>query len=70
MSAMKQQYGSEQKAEEVFFASKNKGTISGVDVAASLAPQAINKMTEMKDPLPHGASVAPRNARVVEIGEA
>jgi hypothetical protein len=29
-SAMKQEYG-EKKGEEVFYASKNKGTISGVD---------------------------------------
>ena len=28
---MEQEYGSKKKAEEVFYASKNKGTISGVD---------------------------------------
>jgi hypothetical protein len=32
MSSMKEQYGSE-KGEEVFYASKNKGTIAGVDMA-------------------------------------
>jgi len=31
MHAMKQNYGSEKKAKEVFYASKNKGTITGVD---------------------------------------
>ena len=33
MGAMKQQYGSKH-GEEVFYASKNKGTISGVDAIA------------------------------------
>jgi hypothetical protein len=37
---------------------------------SSLAPQAVNKMTEIKDPLPHGAKVAPRNALKLTIGEA
>ena len=31
MSAMKETYGSDKKAEEVFYASKNKGNITGVD---------------------------------------
>ena len=34
---MKKTYGSEKKADEVFFASKNKGTISGVDEILSWA---------------------------------
>jgi len=35
MSAMKEQYGSE-KGEQVFYASKNKGSISGVDEIAAM----------------------------------
>ena len=31
MSAMKEQYGSKKKAQEVFYASKNAGKIKGVD---------------------------------------
>lgn len=31
MSAMKDTYKSKEKAEDVFYASKNKGTITGVD---------------------------------------
>jgi len=34
MSAMKSQYGAE-KGERVFYASRNKGTITGVDPASS-----------------------------------
>lgn len=33
LSQMEKTYGSKQKAEQVFYASKNKGTISGVDSA-------------------------------------
>lgn len=32
MKAMKKSYGGKKKAEEVFYASKNKGTIKGVDM--------------------------------------
>lgn len=35
MGAMKEEYGSE-KGEQVFYASKNKGTISGVDTILGL----------------------------------
>lgn len=31
LGAMRETYGSEKKAKKVFYASKNKGTISGVD---------------------------------------
>lgn len=31
MSNMKDEYGTKDKAEEVFYASRNKGTIKGVD---------------------------------------
>jgi hypothetical protein len=33
LANMKKTYSSDKKAEEVFYASKNKGTISGVDKA-------------------------------------
>ena len=35
MSAMRKSYPSEEKAKEVFYASKNAGTISGVDAIAA-----------------------------------
>lgn len=56
MTSMKATYGSE-KGTEVFYRSKNAGTITGVDAL---------KMTEMKDPIAQGSAVAPRNAFVVE----
>ena len=31
MSAMKKEYGTKKKAEQVFYASRNKGTIKGVE---------------------------------------
>jgi hypothetical protein len=45
MAAMQEQYGAE-KGEEVFYASKNAGTISGVDEEASLS-----NTDQMLDPL-------------------
>lgn len=73
MSAMKSQYGSE-KGEEVFYASANKGTITGVHDAAAAAPtmmanalaRNVERMTKMPDPLGPGEKVAPRSA--LEVG--
>lgn len=65
MSAMKSQYGSK-KGEEVFYASANKGTISGVHDSATEMANAlarnVQRMTQMPDPLGPGKSVAPHNA--------
>jgi hypothetical protein len=38
LANMKEQYGSEEKAKEVLYASKNKGTITGIDAADAPLP--------------------------------
>ena len=59
-SAMTQQYG-EKKGEQVFHASANAGTITGVDTTAA----GLAKMTAITDPIGDGKNVRPRNAFVV-----
>jgi hypothetical protein len=49
MGAMQQQYGS-RKAKKVFYASKNKGTISGVD-EMSIQEKIIKRLEEREEPI-------------------
>lgn len=52
MNAMKQEYGSK-RGEEVFYASKNAGTVTGVD--------AVKMAMNQRDPIRDGAAVAPQS---------
>ena len=47
MKAMKAQYGSDKKAEEVFYASKNAGKITGVEQRQRLALEAARLRQQM-----------------------
>ena len=61
MSAMKSEYGPE-KGESVFYASKNAGTISGVDGMTAGEALAKAGAKPSADPITNGKNVAPRSA--------
>lgn len=65
MKSMKQEYG-EKKGESVFYASRNSGTITGVDDLTESLTANVQRMTQMKDPLEPGKAVAPANAFALE----